>query len=165
MLTSLFDQRTRRNETATGGHRMNRSKSWTIKIASQTHQMLYRALRGRLVAHLGEAQFLLLTTTGRRSGRRHTVPLLYLADNGSYALVGSYGGNPKAPAWLLNIRSDSHVYMNVRGQRIPGAARIATDSERARLWPEFVSVFPNYDRYQAKTTRRIPIVIVEPQPE
>ncbi len=144
---------------------MTRPRPWSIKIASQTHQMLYRVLRGRLVGHLGQAQFLLLTTTGRNSGRRHTVPLLYLANDDSYALVGSYGGNPKAPAWLLNIRSDSQVSLNVRGKRIPGTARIATELERARLWPEFVSVFPNYDRYQAKTTRRIPIVIVEPGPE
>ena len=144
---------------------MIRPRSWSIKIASQTHQMLYRVLRGRLVGHLGEAQFLLLTTAGRKSGRRHTVPLLYIADGGSYALVGSYGGNPKAPAWLLNIRSHSQVSLNVRGRRIFGTAKIATESARARLWPEFVSVFPNYDRYQAKTTRRIPIVIVEPRPE
>jgi len=144
---------------------MIRPRSWSIKIASQTHQMLYRVLRGRLVGHLGEAQFLLLTTTGRKSGRRHTVPLLYLADGGSYALVGSYGGNPKAPAWLLNIRSDSQVSLNVRGRMIFGTAKIATELERSRLWPEFVSVFPNYDHYQAKTTRRIPIVIVEPRPE
>ena len=144
---------------------MIRPRSWSIKIASQTHQMLYRVLRGRLVGHLGEAQFLLLTTAGRKSGRRHTVPLLYIADGGSYALVGSYGGNPKAPAWLLNIRSHSQVSLNVRGRRIFGTAKIATESARSRLWPEFVSVFPNYDRYQAKTTRRIPIVIVEPRPE
>lgn len=144
---------------------MIRPRSWSIKIASQTHQMLYRVLRGRMVGHLGEAQFLLLTTTGRKSGRRHTVPLLYIADGGSYALVGSYGGNPKAPAWLLNIRSHSKVSLNVRGRRIFGAAKIATELARSRLWPEFVSVFPNYDCYQAKTTRRIPIVIVEPRPE
>ena len=144
---------------------MIRPRSWSIKIASQTHQMLYRVLRGRLVGHLGEAQFLLLTTTGRKSGRRHTVPLLYIADGDSYALVGSYGGNPKAPAWLLNIRSHSQVSLNVRGRRIFGAAKIATELARSRLWPEFVSVFPNYARYQAKPTRRIPIVIVEPRPE
>ena len=142
---------------------MIRPKNLSIKIASQTHQLIYRLLRGRLVGHLGQAQFLLLTTTGRKSGRRHTVPLLYLLDNGRYALVGSYGGNPNAPAWLLNIRSNSQVSINVRGETTSGTARIATEPERQRLWPEFIAVFPNYDHYQAKTKRRIPIVIVEPQ--
>ena len=142
---------------------MFRAKNWTIKIASQTHQIFYRILRGRMVGHLGEAQFLLLTTRGRKSGRRHTVPLLYVMDNGSYALVGSYGGNPRDPDWVLNIRSQPQVSINLRGAKVAATARIASEPERQRLWPEFVSVFPNYDHYQGKTERRIPIVLIEPQ--
>lgn len=141
---------------------MIRTKSWTIKVASQTHQIFYRLLRGRLVGRLGKAQFLLLTTRGRKSGRLHTVPLLYLMDNGHYVLAGSYGGNPKDPDWLLNIRRQPQVSVNLRGTKISTTARIATEPERQRLWPEFVSVFPNYDHYQDKTERRISIVLVEP---
>ena len=142
---------------------MIRPKNWSIKIASQTHQVFYRLLRGRVVGRLGRAQFLLLTTTGRKSGRPRTVPLLYLVDNGCYTLVGSYGGNPTDPAWLLNIRSNPQVSISLGNRGFSGTARIAAETERQRLWPEFISVFPNYNLYQSRTARCIPIIIVEPQ--
>ncbi len=137
------------------------ARNWTIKISSQIHQLVYRTSRGRLVGRLGRAQFLLLTTTGRKSGRPHTVPLLYLMNNGDYAFVGSYGGNPRDPDWVLNIKRDARVSINIRATSLAGTARIATEPERQRLWPEFVAVFPNYDHYQSRTARRIPIILVE----
>ncbi len=132
-------------------------------MASRVHRWVYQLSRGKAAGKTGRCKFLLLTTTGRRTSQSRTVPLLYLVDDGAYALVASYGGNPQAPAWLLNIRADPQVQLQVGGKRVTGVARIATAEERARLWNSFVAVFPGYDKYQAVSGRRIPIVLIQPK--
>lgn len=131
-------------------------------ILSRGHGFLYRLLSGRLVARRGNADFLLLTTTGRQSRRSRTVALLYVTHQGSQAVIASYGGNPKAPNWLLNIRYEPSVQVQIGGERWDGTARIASEGERAELWPRFVAVFAGYEGYQAKTTRVFPIVLITP---
>ena len=134
-----------------------------IRIVSLFHRWVYQLSRGKAAGKAGKCNFLLLTTTGRRTGQSRTVPLLYLVDHGAYALVASYGGNPREPAWLLNIRADPQVKLQIGGERVTGVARIASVEERARLWDLFVSVFPGYDKYQAVSGRRIPLVLVQPK--
>ena len=134
-----------------------------IRLASLLHRWVYQLSRGKAAGKVGKCNFLLLTTTGRRTGQSRTVPLLYLVDHGAYALVASYGGNPLAPAWLLNIMADPQVKLQIGGKRLTGVARIAAEEERARLWDSFVSVFPGYDKYQSVSGRRIPIVLVQPK--
>ncbi len=141
-----------------GGHRFR-----LIRLASLLHRWVYQLSRGKAAGKAGKCNFLLLTTTGRRTGQSRTVPLLYLVDHGAYALVASYGGNPRAPAWLLNIRADPQVKLQIGGKRVTGVARIAATEERARLWDSFVSVYPGYDEYQAVSGRRIPVVLVQPK--
>ena len=136
-----------------------------IRLASLLHRWVYQLSRGKAAGKFGKCNFLLLTTTGRRTGQSRTVPLLYLVDHGAYALVASYGGNPLAPAWLLNIKADPQVTLQIGSQRVTGVARIASTAERARLWDSFVSVFPGYDHYQAISGRRIPLVLVQPEEE
>ena len=134
-----------------------------IRFASRFHRYVYQISRGKVAGKSGECNFLLLTTTGRRTGQARIVPLLYLVDNGAYALVASFGGNPRAPAWFLNIGADPLVTLQIGGKRVTGVARVASAEERARLWDSFVSVFPGYDKYQAVSGRRIPIVLVQPK--
>ena len=132
-------------------------------MLSRVHKYLYVLLRGRFVSHRGSVNFLLLTTKGRRSGRLKTVPLLYLTHNGDPCVIASRGGSPMAPDWLLNIRSDSKVRVQIGGVRWEGTARIALGEEREGLWPGFVENYPGYEGYQARTTRRFPIVIISQQ--
>ena len=131
-------------------------------ILSRVHRFIYVLFNGRFVSHRGNAQFLLLTTEGRRSQRMKTVPLVYLTHHGDPSVIASHGGNPKAPDWLLNIRSDSKVRVQIGGVRREGTARIALGEEREGLWPRFVESYPGYEGYQTRTTRRFPIVIITP---
>ena len=131
-------------------------------MASLLHRWVYQLSRGKVAGKSGRCDFLLLTTTGRRTRRPRIVPLLYLEYQGSYALLASYGGNPQAPAWLLNIRANPQVMLQIGGKRLTGVARIAGEEERARLWDSFVAVFPGYDQYQAVSGREIPLVLVQP---
>jgi deazaflavin-dependent oxidoreductase (nitroreductase family) len=111
---------------------------------------------------MGAAPILLLTTTGRKSGRSRTVPLLYLKDDRSFVLVASLGGAPKHPAWFLNLDGDPGVTVQVGSQRSSATARRASAEEKARLWPRLVAMYPQYADYQNRTTRDIPVVIVTP---
>ena len=129
-------------------------------MLSRVHKYLYVLLRGRFVSHRGGVNFLLLTTKGRRSGRMKTVPLLYLVHHGDPCVIASRGGSLTAPDWLLNIRSDSKVRVQIGGARREGTARIASGEEREELWPRFVENYSGYEGYQTKTTRRFPIVII-----
>jgi len=130
------------------------------RMLSRAHKYLYVLLRGRFVSHRGGVNFLLLTTKGRRTGRIKTVPLLYLVHNGDPCVIASRGGSPTAPDWLLNIRSDSKVRVQIGGVRREGTARIASGEEREELWPRFIENYAGYEGYQARTTRRFPIVII-----
>ena len=105
---------------------------------------------------------LLLTTVGKRSGRPRTAPLIFVEHDGDYLIVASKGGAPEPPAWFVNLEANPEVQVQVKGERFPAHARIAGAEERARLWPLLTAAWPDYDAYQAKTERQIPIVVLEP---
>jgi deazaflavin-dependent oxidoreductase (nitroreductase family) len=104
---------------------------------------------------------LLLTTTGRKSGRRHTTPLIYQQNDGDYLVVASKGGADQPPEWYLNLRADPQVEVQVLADRFTARARTATPEEKPALWQTMTAVWPAYDDYQKKTTREIPVVILE----
>ena len=103
---------------------------------------------------------LLLTTTGRKSGRRVTLPLIYGDDGADQVIVGSKGGAPENPAWFLNLSADPKVDVQVGADRFQAVARIATGPERARLWAKMVGVYPAYTDYQSRTEREIPVIVL-----
>ncbi len=107
-------------------------------------------------------QTLLLTTTGRHSGEARTTPLIYGRNNGDYLIVGSKGGADDPPAWLLNLQANPDVEVQVRGDRFAARARIAGAEEKPAMWSTMVGHWPPYDEYQQKTTREIPVVVLEP---
>lgn len=104
---------------------------------------------------------LLLTTTGRKSGRRHTTPLIYREYDGAYLVVASNGGADEPPAWYLNLQADPRVEVQVLADRFTAAARTASPEEKPAMWQTMTATWPAYDDYQKKTTREIPVVVLE----
>jgi len=105
---------------------------------------------------------MLLTTVGRRSGEARTVPLIYLEDSERLVVVASQGGMPTHPGWYHNLVAHPRVTVET-GRRIREMdARVADAVERAELWPRLVEMYDDYDDYQARTDRQIPVVILEP---
>lgn len=134
-----------------------------FRFAVVIHVALYRLLGGRLVGRMGKAPILLLTVTGRRSGRRITTPLLYARDGQDLVVVASAGGQAKHPAWWLNLRSNPQASVEVGRERLEVNARAAGVDEKPRLWALLTAMYPTYDTYQAKTTRVIDVVVLTPR--
>jgi len=104
---------------------------------------------------------LILTTTGRRSGRQRSSALIYGRSGDDYLVVGSRGGSDFHPAWYLNLQANPDVMVRVKGDVFPARARTATKEEKPALWKIMTSVWPDYDEYQKKTRREIPVVVLE----
>lgn len=129
---------------------------------SAFHRFLFRLTRGRLGRRLVDNDILLLTTTGRRTGREHTVPLLYLTDGPRLVVVASYGGRPIHPAWFVNLDRQPRVTVQIGSETMAMMARSAGPEERAQWWPRIVDAYDGYSMYQSRTDREIPIVFLEP---
>ena len=104
---------------------------------------------------------LLLTTTGRTSGKSYTHPLIYRDYGDDYLLVASKGGHPEAPEWYQNLVANPHVTVQIKGDVFAAHARTASADEKPAMWAHMLEVWPDYDNYQAKTDREIPIVVLE----
>lgn len=125
-------------------------------------RLVARLTGGRVVA-LGVVPSLLLTTTGRRSGQPRSNPLLYVPDGDGYVVTGSNWGQPRHPAWSLNLLADPAAMIQVGGVRVPVRARLATGAERERLWRLVVDEWPPYETYVRRAGGRdIPIFRLEP---
>jgi deazaflavin-dependent oxidoreductase (nitroreductase family) len=134
-----------------------------FKVTGALHVALYRLTRGRIGGRAFGAPVLLLTTRGRKTGKLRTTPLLYLEDGDRLVVVASKGGAPRHPAWFLNLAADPEVTVERGRERLAMRAREADDDERARYWPQVVAMYPGYEKYQQKTSRRIPLVVLEPR--
>lgn len=108
-------------------------------------------------------QTLILTTTGRTSGEKRDAPLIYGRHDGDFLIVASKGGADAPPAWFLNLRADPDAEIQVRAERIKVHARVASEAEKQELWPIMTKEWPQYDEYQQRTERQIPVVVLEPQ--
>lgn len=104
---------------------------------------------------------LLLTTRGRRSGRLHRTALIYGRDGDRYLVVASKGGAAAHPLWHRNLTADPEVQVQVGAERFTARARTASPEEKPRLWRLMAEIWPDYDRYQQRTSREIPVVILE----
>lgn len=133
-----------------------------LKVLSAANVAVYRWTGGRVGGRMGKAPILLLTTRGRKSGKRRTTPLLYVEDGERLVIVASQGGAPTHPAWFLNLRADPNVTVELGRERRTLRAREAGDEERERYWPRVVAMYAGYARYQERTSRRIPLVVLEP---
>jgi deazaflavin-dependent oxidoreductase (nitroreductase family) len=107
------------------------------------------------------ATVLILTTTGRRSGEPRSTPLIYGKRGEDHVVVASKGGAEEHPAWYLNLVEQPEVIVQVRGDRFKARARTATAEEKPVLWKMMTERWPPYDEYQHKTSREIPVVVLE----
>lgn len=124
------------------------------------HMKLYLESGGEEGHHWRGVPTLLLETLGRKSGKKQVLPLIYGRDGDDFVIVASKGGAPEHPAWYLNLRDEPRVRLQVGTEVFDAEARTASDDEKARLWPEMVSIWPAYDDYRAATDRSIPVVIL-----
>ncbi len=105
---------------------------------------------------------LLLTTTGRKSGKQYTTPVLYRPENDHFLVVASNGGSGKLPNWWLNMRTGTPVHIEIGRTHQRVRARQADGEERQRFWPLLVADYPGYEKYQQRTAYPIPVVILSP---
>jgi F420H(2)-dependent quinone reductase len=131
-----------------------------IKGLARLHRLVLIISRGYLGGSLLDRPILLLTTTGRRTGKRRIQPLMYLREAETYLVAASFGGHDDEPAWLANLRANPSCTITVHGRDIPIRAEILPAAERERLWPRFLDLFMAYERYQAATSREIAIVLL-----
>jgi deazaflavin-dependent oxidoreductase (nitroreductase family) len=133
-----------------------------LTLLGDDHIRAYRETNGEVGHIWNGATSLLLTTTGRRSGEPRTSALIYAKDGDDYLVVASMGGAPMHPAWYLNIEANPTAEIQVLADRIPVTARTATPEEKPRLWDIVREQWPNYDVYQGRTDRDIPVVVLTP---
>lgn len=122
----------------------------------------YRQSGGRLGGKMNGGDVLLLTTTGRKTGKQRTRPLIYFRKNQEYVIAASAGGASSNPGWFFNLRSNPHAVIQVKDKRIPVLAEVADPEEKRALWTQLVASLPFYEQYQRKTKREIPMVILHP---
>lgn len=142
---------------------MANAKDGVARLVTSFHRLVFTSSSGRLLNRIAGMPVLTLTTTGRKSGKRRTTMLTSpLEEDGRVVLVASYGGDPRHPTWFLNLRSNPDVEITMNGARRRMRARVATPEEREALWPRVVAAYRGYGQYQRRTSREIPLVILEP---
>ena len=138
------------------------STQWLLRVFMRTfmrvHAFVYRTSGGRLLSNFRGSRVLLLTTTGRKSGKLRTVPLLYLQDGADYIIVASAGGAPAHPAWYRNLTADSRVHVQAGNRQMAAEAETVVGEVRAELWTAITAMYSDYATYQTRTSREIPLV-------
>lgn len=132
------------------------------ELVWKVHRFLYRVSGGRIGGKAVGLPVLMLTTKGRKSGEPRSNVLTYVPKGRAAVVYASNAGEPRHPAWWLNLLADPHATMQ-RGQEVvPVIAREADGAERSELWNEVLRMSPGYAEYEKRTTRRIPVVVLEP---
>jgi deazaflavin-dependent oxidoreductase (nitroreductase family) len=135
-----------------------------FKVSNSIHRAVFEASKGRIFGKAFGMPVVELVTTGRRSGNEHSTMLAVpITEGDRLVLVASFGGDDRHPAWYLNLQANPEVRATIAGSTRTMIARTVTKQERAELWPRITSVFEGYARYQERTERPIPVVILEPK--
>jgi len=134
-----------------------------LTLVGESHIQAYRETNGETGFFWNGAPSLLLTTTGRKSGEPRTSALIFGRDGDDYLVVASMGGAPMDPQWYRNLLAEPTAEIQVKAEHIPVVARAASDEEKPRLWKIMTDVWPNYDAYQTRTDRVIPLVVLSPR--
>jgi deazaflavin-dependent oxidoreductase (nitroreductase family) len=133
-----------------------------VNLVTRLNVIAYRASGGRLGGQMQKAPVCILRTVGRKSGKRRETPLLYLADGDKVVLVASAGGRETSPAWYHNLRAMDAAEVEIVGRRTRMTPRVAAGEERADYWPRLTEIYTDYDAYQARTEREIPVIVMSP---
>jgi deazaflavin-dependent oxidoreductase (nitroreductase family) len=141
-----------------------KAKDAFYKMGTGIHRKIFNLSKGRIFARALGMPLIELVTTGRRSGKvRATMLSVPIVDGDRWVLVASFGGDDRHPAWYLNLQANPQVRVTMAGTTRTMNARIATEQEREKLWPKITATFEGYARYQQRTERQIPVVILEPR--
>lgn len=132
------------------------------KAAVAAHVALYRLSGGKVGGHAQHMPVLLLTTTGRKSGKPHTTALVYLPDGEDFVIVASNGGQAKLPNWWLNLRKSKQAQIEVGRRRLRVSAQEATGEERQRLWSRIIAYRAGHEAYQERTPYPLPLIVLHP---
>jgi len=133
-----------------------------LTLIGEDHIRAYRETGGETGYLWNGVPTLLLTVTGRRSGRELTSALIFGRDGDDYLVVASKGGAPSHPLWYLNLQANPQAKIQVKGEELAVAARTASVDQKPRLWKIMTDLWPNYDAYQSRTSRDIPLVVLSP---
>jgi F420H(2)-dependent quinone reductase len=133
-----------------------------VNAFTNANVTLYRRSGGRLGNTFKGAPVLLLDHVGRKSGRARTAPVLYMRNGEDLVVVASRGGSEAMPAWWLNLQANPATSVQVGTERKRVLARKASAEEKAELWPRLVEMYGDYEIYQRRTKREIPVVILSP---
>lgn len=130
---------------------------------SKLHVGLYRMSGGRIGGRMFNAPIVLLTTTGHKTGQQRTTPLLYLdVGDSTYAIVGSFAGSDKPPAWAVNLLKSPSAQIQIGSNTMKVNAVTVSSQKKAELWPRLVALYPDYQVYQDRTSRDIPVFLLTP---
>ena len=140
-----------------------RLRRWAIRGLSKAHLAVHRMTRGRVLGSVAGMPVLLLTTTGRRSGKARTTPLTYFRDGTDLMVIASNGGADRPPAWSLNLQQTPRAVVEIGTDKSVVTARLASEQERERLWAVITATYAGYARYQERTSRRRPVVLLTPE--
>jgi deazaflavin-dependent oxidoreductase (nitroreductase family) len=133
-----------------------------VTLLGEEHVRRYQETDGEVGYIWNGVPILLLTTTGRRTGAARTTPLIFGRDGDDYLVVASMGGAPRNPYWYENLLAEPSADIQVRSDHLAVATRTADDDEKPRLWDIVRAQWPNYDVYQTRTDRVIPVVVLTP---
>ena len=133
-----------------------------LLLLGDDHVRAYRESAGEVGYLWNGVPTLLLTATGRRTGRKLTSPLIFARDSDDYLIVASMGGAPRHPNWFLNLQAKPEAEIQVKAETLLVVAHAASATEKPRLWKVVTDVWPNYDVYQSRTDRDIPVVVLSP---
>jgi deazaflavin-dependent oxidoreductase (nitroreductase family) len=133
-----------------------------MELFWRVHPFVYRATGGRVLGRVMGIPVLLLTTRGRKTGAARTKPLMYLPKGDAFIVAASYAGEPRHPAWWLNLKANPVASVQAGRRELEVRAREAEGEERERLWREIVAQDEGFAEYQRRTQRRIPVVVLEP---
>lgn len=134
-----------------------------FRIVVKVHNTIYRLSGGSLGGTMQGAPILLLTTTGGKTGKKRTLPLIYLRTDKGYALVASYAGADKDPAWYSNLVANPECAIRVGRKSFAVHAETVSEDRHAQLWPKLVEIYADYALYQKRTNRSIPVVELIPK--
>jgi deazaflavin-dependent oxidoreductase (nitroreductase family) len=134
--------------------------NFIIKLFMGLHVALYRLTGGRVGGSMGNMQVLILTTTGRKSGKTHVNPVAYFERDGGYLIVASNGGKDNHPSWYFNLKAKPDITIQVKDKQLPVHAEIVSGEKRAAYWKYVVQTSPNFGNYEKSTKREIPLVFL-----
>jgi F420H(2)-dependent quinone reductase len=140
---------------------MTSVKKRLVKALTDVHVALIRSTHGRVGARMGTMDLCILTTIGRQSGVERHTPLACFPDGDAVVVIASAGGSDEHPGWYRNLVANPAVRIERDGMLRPMTARTASDEEKAQIWPGIVAKAKNFEGYQVKTSRKIPVVILE----